>query len=69
MSAAVLQARRIGFGLGIGDGVTTPLEAHLDPDGDDAAIVRRLGGPRELTRRIEWYRGAIQGGQSGSIAA
>ena len=62
LSAAVQQARRVGLALGFGNGVTTPREPHLDLDSEDAEIVRRVGGPRELNARIEWYRGAIQGG-------
>ncbi|MDA1062396.1 MAG: HDOD domain-containing protein [Chloroflexi bacterium] len=63
LSAAVFQARRIARALGLGNGVETAAAPQLDPGSEDAAIVRRLHGPRALVARIEWYRGAIQPGQ------
>ena len=68
LSTAVFQARRIARALGLGNGVETLTDPHLDPDSEDAAIVRRLHGPRALVARIEWYRGAMQPGPSGAAS-
>ncbi len=73
LSAAVFQARRVARSIGLGNGIETLTDPHLDPESDDAAIVRQLHGPRALVARIEWYRGAMQprasGAPSGSAVA
>ena len=66
LSATVFQARRIARAIGLGNGIETLTDPHLDPDSEDAAVVRQLHGPRALIARIEWYRGAMQSGSSGA---
>ena len=61
VSATVFRARRISALLGYGDGIVPAEEAEGELDADDAEVVKRLRGPKELRARVEWYRDAIQG--------
>jgi len=61
LAARLVEARRISWRLGIGDGVATPSLGELAADDDMPAPLRVLGGIDGLMERIRWYRQAFEG--------
>jgi HD-like signal output (HDOD) protein len=57
LSWAVRQARDLAASLGIGDGL---LPASPRPPDPETPVIRDLGGPEAVLRRVEWYRGALR---------
>jgi HD-like signal output (HDOD) protein len=60
LSWVVWKGRTIGWSLGYGDGLTSPLEPDFDPNSEDAPIVGTVGGPEGLSSEIEWYRNSLR---------
>lgn len=50
-----LNARRISWSLGIGDGLLCPGEPTFDPLSEDAEVLRTFGGPERFVETVDWY--------------
>ncbi|RLT36084.1 MAG: HDOD domain-containing protein [Chloroflexi bacterium] len=61
MAWVTWNARRVAWGLGIGDGVSMPEAVTHDPESKDAEIVDALGGPEHFLQQVDWYCGAMTG--------
>lgn len=50
-----LNARRIAWSLGIGDGLLCPGEPSFDPLSEDAEILSSFGGPERFIETVDWH--------------
>lgn len=50
-----VNARRIAWSLGIGDGLLCPGEPSFDPLSEDAEVLATFGGPQGFVERVDWH--------------
>jgi putative nucleotidyltransferase with HDIG domain len=50
-----VNARRIAWSLGIGDGILCPGEPSFDALSEDGEVLRSFGGPERFVETVDWY--------------
>ena len=61
LSWVIANGRRLAWSLGIGDGLVAPDEPSFDPQSDDGAVLKAIGGVESFELQVESYREAFTG--------